>query len=87
MATCNHDSSTDYDSIPPTLAQESVLIKSEPMPEGSETVKGFDWSGVQGGNLDYHALLQSYRTCGFQALNFGLAVETINAMVQYSTLQ
>ena len=67
---------------PPSLAHDTVLLKSEPMPEGSETVRGFDWSGVADGKVDYHALLQSYRTCGFQALNFGLAVQTINEMVR-----
>ena len=78
MATIDQDSSSD---IPPQLAQEAVLIKSEPMPEGSETVRGFDWSGVRDGNVDYHALLQSYRTCGFQAQNFGTAIQIINEMV------
>ncbi len=31
--------------------------------------------------VDHHALLRSYRTSGFQATSFGLAVEQINAMV------
>ena len=83
MATTSCASASDGE-LPPTLAQESVLIQSEPMPEGSKTVKGFDWSNVHDGKVDYHALLQSYRTCGFQALNFGMAVETINEMVQFS---
>lgn len=70
-------------SLPPQLAQESVLVKSEPMPKDAETVRGFDWSNVEGGNVDYHALLQSYKRCGFQAHNFGLAVDTINEMVVF----
>ena len=31
--------------------------------------------------VDYHALLQSYKYSGFQATNFGLAVEEINKMI------
>ncbi len=60
-----------------SLAQEAVLVKSEAMPEGSEVVSGYDFNlGV-----DHHALLRSYRLSGFQATNFGLAVEQINAMI------
>jgi deoxyhypusine synthase len=32
--------------------------------------------------VNHHTLLQSYRTSGFQATNFGLAVEQINQMVR-----
>ena len=64
----------------PSLVQEAVLQKSDPMPaEFSTTVKGYEFSGQ--GAVDYHALLQSYRTSGFQATNFGLAVEQISEMV------
>ncbi len=61
----------------PSLAAEAVLAKSEAMPKDSETVKGYDFDK----GLDYHALLKSYRTSGFQATNFGLAVEQIDAML------
>ena len=47
------------------------------MPEGSETVRGYDFNN----GLDYHELLKSYKRSGFQALNFGKAVEEINKMV------
>ena len=40
-------------------------------------MKGYDFN--QG--VDYHALLQSYKYSGFQATNFGLAVEEINKMI------
>ena len=62
----------------PSLAQDAVLVRSDPMPEGSVEVKGYEWSN---GQVDYHALLSSYLTSGFQATNFGLAVEQINDMV------
>ena len=62
----------------PAAALEAVLQKSECMPEGSETVRGYDFSD---GEVDYHKLLESYRRSGFQATNFGLAVEEINRML------
>lgn len=65
----------------PTLAQEAVLVKSEEMPKGSMTVRGYDFDESRG-QVDYHALLQSYRLSGFQAMNFGLAVEQISLMVR-----
>jgi len=48
------------------------------MPEGSETVKGYDFNK----GIDYHALLQTYKYSGFQATNFGLAVEEIEKMLR-----
>lgn len=69
--------SSDLGAVP-DIFQEAVLIKSEPMPEGAVEVRGYDFSGP----LDYHFLLQSFRTTGFQATNFGLAVEEINKMVR-----
>ena len=69
--------------LPPSLAQDAVLLQSEPMPEGSETVQGYNWSVVSSnGEVDYHALLESYRTSGFQAMSFGLAVQQINEMAR-----
>ena len=64
----------------PSVVQEAVLVKSEPMPpEFSTKVTGYVFE--RDGPVDYHALLQSYRTSGFQATNFGLAVEEITKMV------
>ena len=37
----------------------------------------------EGKGVDYHALLSSYRTSGFQATNFGMAMEQITKMVRY----
>eukprot|EP00729_Bicosta_minor_P006516 gene6516-23915_t len=54
----------------PAMASEAVLVESQDMPEGS----------VEGEAPDIHALLQSYATTGFQATNFGLAVNEINRM-------
>lgn len=64
----------------PEIFQEAVLVRSDPMPEDAVAVRGYDFSG----HLDYHLLLQSFRTTGFQATNFGLAVQEINKMVSAS---
>ena len=61
----------------PAIAAEAVLVQSQQMPEGSVKVKGYDFNN----GINHHALLQSYLTSGFQATNFGLAVEQINAMI------
>ncbi|XP_070531849.1 deoxyhypusine synthase-like isoform X2 [Ptychodera flava] len=62
----------------PSKATEAVLVKSAEMPRDSVKVKGYDFND----GIDYHALLESYKTSGFQATNFGLAVEEINKMLQ-----
>ncbi len=64
--------------VVPSIITDSVFSKSSPMPEDSREVSGYEFTR---GQVDYHALLQSYRTSGFQATNFGLAVEQINEMV------
>lgn len=61
----------------PSIALDAVLKKSSFLPEHKEVVKGYDFNE----GIDYHAILQSYKTTGFQATNFGLAVEEINKMV------
>lgn len=62
----------------PQLVKDAVLATSEPMPVGAEEVRGYDFSS----GVDYRALLESYRTAGFQATNFGKAVEEINKMIK-----
>lgn len=61
----------------PGVASDAVLVHSQEMPAGSETVKGYDFNE----GVDHHKLLQSYKVSGFQATNFGLAVEQINKMI------
>lgn len=66
----------------PENASEAVLVKSVKMPADAPTVKGHDFQeAVKGTGPDYAALLSSYRSSGFQAMNFGLAVDEIKAMV------
>ena len=68
-----------YNTTVPALAQEAVLVASEPMPEGAKKVRGHEFQMDK--PVDYHALLQAFTTTGFQATNFGLAVKRINEMV------
>lgn len=65
------------------MAQEAVLVQSQPMPEGSREVKGHSWPDGTDQEVNYDSILKSYLTSGFQATNFGLAVEQINDMVRY----
>ncbi len=57
--------------------REAVLVASGELPVKPVEVKGYDFNE----GLDYHKLLQSFYTTGFQATNFGLALEEINKMV------
>ena len=63
----------------PQVSKEAVLTRSAAIPnqESLPHVNGYDLNH----GIDYHALLQTYKTTGFQATNFGLAVDQINAMV------
>lgn len=60
----------------PEIAQLAVLGESSEMPEGSVPVKGYDFNH----GVDLNKLLESFLTTGFQATNFGLAVEEIKRM-------
>ncbi|CAO1314410.1 unnamed protein product [Diamesa hyperborea] len=61
----------------PALAKDAVLQLSEEMPKGTPKVKGYDFNS----GINYDELLKSYLHSGFQATNFGLAVEEINKML------
>lgn len=62
----------------PQSVKDAILAPSDPIPEDSEEVRGYDFSV----GVDYGALLDSYRTTGFQATNFGKAVKEINQMIK-----
>lgn len=64
--------------LEPELAKDAVFQGSEQIPEETPKVKGFDWN--QG--VNYDELLKSYKSSGFQATNFGLAVDEINRMLK-----
>ena len=67
--------------LPPQVATEAVLVKSVPMSHDTVTVQGYDFNN----GVNYHELLQSYARTGFQATNFGKAVDEINKMVSVYT--
>lgn len=58
-------------------ALEAVLKKTETVTYLKETVRGYDFKD----GIDYEKILGSYIKCGFQATNFGLAVNEINKML------
>ena len=73
-------------------ARGAVLLSSEPMPEGSVAVRGYDFeqtdcsdgqrraeSGLSG-VCRHGDLLESLLTTGFQATSFGQAIEEVNRM-------
>ncbi|KAG9472643.1 hypothetical protein GDO78_018304 [Eleutherodactylus coqui] len=61
----------------PKDAKEAVLMASDSLPEGTPQIRGYDFNR----GVNYEALLQSYLTTGFQATNFGQAVQEINNMI------
>nr|CAG4651907.1 EOG090X07TT [Triops cancriformis] len=58
-------------------ALEAVFVPGNVLPGYTDIVRGYNWD--QG--IDYSKLLESFRWTGFQATNFGLAVEEINKML------
>lgn len=67
----------------PSIAQEAVLLESEELPQDTPTVRGYDWNSH---GVNYEEILRSYTNTGFQATNFGKAIEEIRKMVSSSTL-
>lgn len=65
------------------LAQEAVLKKTcDDRLYLKEQVRGYDWSE----GVNYEKLLKTYLHSGFQATNFGLAVEEIHRMIECRNL-
>lgn len=61
----------------PNSAKDAVLQQSQRLPEGTPVVRGYDWNR----GINYGDLLASYKFTGFQATNFGRAVDEINRML------
>ena len=62
----------------PDLAAQAVLQVCEEIPE-TPIVKGYDFNN----GIDLGALLDSYKTVGFQSTNFGNAVDEVNRMLKW----
>uniref|UniRef100_A0A1B6CGC3 deoxyhypusine synthase n=1 Tax=Clastoptera arizonana TaxID=38151 RepID=A0A1B6CGC3_9HEMI len=57
--------------------KENVLVKSITLPTQTSIIKGYDFNN----GIDHKALLSTYYQCGFQATNFGIAVDEIKKML------
>jgi deoxyhypusine synthase len=62
----------------PTIASSAVLQASSEMPADSVVVRGYDFNH----GVDYPALMAAFMASGYQATNFGMAIEEINRMVR-----
>lgn len=62
----------------PAAALAAVLKHSLALPSESTQVRGYDFNR----GVDYRALLEAFGTTGFQATNFGRAVQQVNAMIE-----
>lgn len=67
----------DQQTTEPQIAKDAVLVSSSKMPDDTPKVQGYDWNN----GINYDQLLGSYINSGFQATNFGKAVNEINKMV------
>jgi len=65
------------DSVP-GMAAEAVLATSQELAPDTDKVSGYDFNR----GIDHHELLKSFKYSGFQATNFGLAVEEIWRMIR-----
>jgi len=62
----------------PEATTAAVLSKSESLPDDTPIVQGY---GFEDDVTDYDALFASYAKTGFQATNFGKAIDIVNDMV------
>lgn len=66
---------------PPTSATDSVLLASEPMPEGTHQVRGVDFDKFQGRDITVAELVDNLTYTGFQGSAVAEAARIINEMV------
>ena len=59
------------------VMQQTDKNACEKLNNESHEIKGYDLNN----GLDYNKILESYLTTGFQATNFGKAVNEVNRMV------
>jgi deoxyhypusine synthase len=59
--------------------KEAVLVPSDKTPESSPVVKGYDFNR----GVNWEELVENYKYIGFQATNFGRAVDEINKMIKW----
>jgi deoxyhypusine synthase len=66
----------------PTATASAVLVRSEPLPDDAEPVRGYEFS-ADGSPVDHDALFASYARSGFQATNLGRAATIIDGMLAW----
>lgn len=68
---------------PPTSATDSVLLTSEPIPEGTQEVHGVDFDRFQGRDITVAELVENLTHTGFQGSAVAEAARIINEMVGF----
>lgn len=68
-------------SAPPTSATDSVLLTSEPVPEGTQVVHGVDFDHFQDRDITAAELVDNLTYTGFQGSAVAEAACIINEMV------
>ena len=58
-------------------AAENIFLYSAPIPEDAIKVKGYEFNN----GVDFSGLMESFKSCGFQATNLHEAMNIINEMV------
>ena len=80
----NHSTRQDGQSAesPLDAIKKNVLKKSVEQDHVKNTkIVGFDFN-IANGEINFNHLLANYKTIGFQATNFGLAIDIVNEMIQ-----
>lgn len=65
----------------PSTATDAVLVASDPVPAGSQQVRGLEFDRPDGSDITVAELVDSMAGMGFQASAVGDAVRIINEMV------
>lgn len=76
---CNSRNTIDSNIDVPQKAINAVLLKSKQLPKCTPKVRGYDFNN----GVDFNSLLNAYKFTGFQATNFGEAVDRINEMISW----
>ncbi|CAJ1954324.1 unnamed protein product [Cylindrotheca closterium] len=63
----------------PSVSASAVLGESESLPESTPKCKGVEFNNLSSENM-LTAIMESFKTTGFQATNLGLAVDQIHEM-------
>ncbi|PTU21220.1 hypothetical protein P175DRAFT_0250436 [Aspergillus ochraceoroseus IBT 24754] len=68
---------------PPSSATNAVLVASEPVPEGTQEVRGVDFEQFHGRDITVAEMVDQMKYMGFQGTAVADAVRIINDMVSF----